>query len=135
MTAHVVVAMVLLAIPAAGPTVALVGVRPVTLFLAPLAGSLVAAVAAEFELAVGGSFLTWFVVLAVLINAVAARRLWRIVRSWSTAEPFASPWPWITLLAVVVALAWPLQSLRNPISGNDGGAARGLGSRFADFIP
>jgi hypothetical protein len=129
MITHVLVAIFLLAAPAVGPTMALVGVRPVTLFLCPLAGSVLAAVAAEFELAIGGSLLTWFVLLAIVINAVTAPRLWKRARR-SSADPFSSPWPWITISAVIVAVAWPLHALRNPIVISDGWAIWTLHSVF-----
>src|ERR1700675_55736 len=76
MIVRVIEAVVFLALPAVVPVVAVVGLRPVTLFLLPLAGSALPAVAVEFELAAGGSFLTWFIVLGVLSNVVAVWRLW-----------------------------------------------------------
>ncbi len=129
MTVYAITAVALLAIPAVAPTVALVGVRPVTFFLVPLVGSVLAALAAEFELAVGGSLLAWFVALAVSVNVLAVGWLRSGLRR-STGGPFASPWPWVTLLAVVVAVAWPLQALRNPIVINDGWAIWTLHSVF-----
>jgi hypothetical protein len=129
MTVYAITAIALLAIPAVVPTVALVGARPVTIFLVPLAGSVLAAVAAGFELAVGGSLLAWFVVLAVSVNVLAVGRLRSGLRRRSAGR-FASPWPWITILVVVVALAWPLQALRNPIVINDGWAIWTLHSAF-----
>ncbi len=129
MTVYAITAIALLAIPAVVPTVALVGARPVTIFLVPLAGSVLAAVAAELELAVGGSLLAWFVVLAVSINVLAVGWLRSGPRRRSAGR-FASPWPWITILVVVVALAWPLHALRNPIVINDGWAIWTLHSAF-----
>jgi len=128
MTVHVVVAVVLLAVPALVPTVACVGVRPVTLFLVPLAGSVLVAVAAELELAVGGSLLMWFVILAVVANLMAARRLRR--GAGPSRDSLSSPWPWITLLVVVAAVVWPLHALRNPIVLTDGYAIWTLHSIF-----
>ena len=117
MIVHAIAAVALLAFPALVPTIALVGIRPTTFFLAPLVGSVLAALAAEFELAIGGSFLTWFIVLAVLANVVLARRF------WGTAHfPPWSPWSWLTVVAVIAAVAWPLQALRNPLISTDGAA-------------
>jgi len=120
MIVHAIVAVVFLALPAVVPVVALVGLRPVTLFLLPLAGAVLAAVAVEFELAAGGSFLTWFAVLGVLSNAVAVWR-WRSVTS-RIGAPFieSSLWAWLTVVAVIGAVAWSLQALRGPVVFDDG---------------
>ncbi len=115
MIVHAIAAVALLSLPALVPTIALVGLRPTTLFLVPLVGSILAGVAAEFELAIGGSLLTWFILLAALINAATVRRFWRIAHL-----PRWSPWSWLTVVAVIVAVAWPLQALRSPIISYDG---------------
>ena len=151
MMAHVARALCLLALPALLPTVAVVGVRPIALFLVPLAGSVLAAVAAEFELAVGGSILPWFVALAALANVVGVWRLWRVAsRDAVDVEPGEhpsvraplrrfgkvprllawSPWSWITILAVIGAVGWPLRALRNPLIFDDGYAIWTLHSIF-----
>ena len=49
MIVHVMTAVALLAVPALMPTIALIGRRPATVFLVPLAGSVIAAVAAELK--------------------------------------------------------------------------------------
>ncbi len=124
---------------------------PIALFLVPLAGSVLAAVAAEFELAVGGSILPWFVALAALANVVGAWRLWRVAsRDAVDVEPGEhpsvraplrrfgkvprllawSPWSWITILAVIGAVGWPLRALRNPLIFDDGYAIWTLHSIF-----
>ncbi len=115
MIVHGIAALALLALPALVPTIALVGLRPTTIFLVPLVGSLLAAVAAEFELAIGGSHLAWFIVMAVLINVITARRFWSIAHF-----PRWSAWSWLTVLVVIAAVAWPLQALRSPLVSVDG---------------
>ncbi len=150
MIAHAAWALCLLTFPALVPTVAVVGLRPTALFLVPLAGSVLAALAAEFELAIGGSILPWFVVLAALANVVGVWQLWKIAsRATIEVEPAPhpsvraplrrfgrvlrltpSPWSWITILAVAGAVAWPLQALRTPMIFDDAYAIWTLHSIF-----
>jgi hypothetical protein len=114
MISHVVSPLLLLALSALVPSIAVAGVRPVTIFLAPLVGGLLTSFAAECELAVGGTLLVWFIIIAILVNLVSlvvrfalrqpgdwkgqprlTARLLNIDKEWRT------PWPWIT--AIVVA--------------------------------
>jgi hypothetical protein len=97
---------------------AVAGASPVLVFLAPLIGAGMAAVAAEFELGVGGSLFTWYAVVAVIAN-VAVVALWLAgVRFPPRADP---PWGWsiVTLAVVLGALAIPLTALRAPVIGWD----------------
>ena len=65
-----IVAMVVLGAAGLLPTLALVGLRWITFPLVPLAGAVVAALAATVFVAVGGTFMIWFVALAVVVAAV-----------------------------------------------------------------
>jgi len=97
---------------------AVAGASPVLVFLAPLIGAGMAAVAAVLELGVGGSLFTWYVVVAVIAN-VAVVALWLAgVRFLPRADP---PWGWsiVTLAVVLGALIIPLTALRAPMIGWD----------------
>jgi hypothetical protein len=97
---------------------AVAGASPVLVFLAPLIGAGMAAVAAELELGVGGSLFTWYLVVAVIAN-VAVVALWLAgVRFLPRADP---PWGWsiVTLAVVLGVLIIPLTALRAPMIGWD----------------
>jgi hypothetical protein len=97
---------------------AVAGASPVLIFLAPLIGAGMAAVAAVLELGVGGSLFAWYVVVAVIAN-VAVIALWlRHLRFPAPADP---PWGWsiVTLAVVLGALIIPLRALRAPLIGWD----------------
>jgi hypothetical protein len=97
---------------------AVAGASPVLIFLAPLIGAGLAAVAAVLELGVGGSLFAWYVVVAVIANlAVVALWLAR-VRFPAPADP---PWGWslVTLAIVLGALILPLRALRAEMIGWD----------------
>ena len=145
MTAHLLVALTLLVAPAVLPALALLGARTTTVFITPLVGALFAAIAAELEAAVGSTFLTWYVILAVLANVaalawlrrrfVASRRAQRTQlqpldgggpRGWA----WPSWWSWATVAVMALAGAWPLQVLRAPLLGYDGFAIWTLHSLF-----
>jgi len=110
-----------LGLPGILPALAIARRSPALVFLAPLMGAGMAAVAAELELGVGLSLLTWYVVVAVTANVA-------VVAWWLTAgrsPPLASPpWTWsiLTMLVVLGALIVPLTSLRTGIIGYDGNA-------------
>ncbi len=74
-TAAAFTGLVVLGLAGALPVVVGVGLRWVTLPLAPLAGAVLASLAATAYVALGLSFMTWFVALAVL-GAVAAGAWW-----------------------------------------------------------
>lgn len=95
----------------------------VVVFLAPLAGAGMAAVAAVIELGAGGSVVADYVVVAVAVNlvviawwlawlrAAAPRATARRAGSWG--------WPVLTLAVVLGCLAVPLMALRAPMIGWD----------------
>ena len=144
MIVYVAGALAVLVIPAALPSVAALGARPITIFLTPLVGAVFAAVAAELELAIGGTILEWFVTLAVLANVLALIRLTHFVprdrdrgvhgtnlnrlraRTWS----WPSPWSFVTVIVIALAVLWPLQALRAPVIAYDGYAIWTLHSLF-----
>jgi hypothetical protein len=97
---------------------AVAGASPVLVFLAPLIGAGMAAVAATFELGVGGSLFIWYAVVAVLANVTVVALWLRRVRFPAPADP---PWGWsiITLAVVLGALIIPLSALRAPMIGWD----------------
>jgi hypothetical protein len=120
----------LLALSAAGfvPVVATVGFRWSAIPLTPLAGAVLAAVAATASLSFGGPLLTWFVGLAV-VAALAVFVVW-------VQRPELGPWGRPTgrrqagriryrvvgivgFLAVVVSCAICLRGLRTPTVGFD----------------
>lgn len=107
-----------LGVPGLLLALAVAGSSPVLVFLAPLTGAGLAAVAAELELGVGGSLFTWYEVVAVTAN-VAALAWWLTgARWWSRADP---PWGWslVTVVVVLGALIIPLTALRAPLIGWD----------------
>jgi hypothetical protein len=97
---------------------AVAGASPVLVFLAPLIGAGMAAVAAELELGVGGSLFTWYAVVAVIANVAVVARWLAGVRFPPWADP---PWGWsiLTLAVVLGALIIPLTALRAPMIGWD----------------
>jgi hypothetical protein len=118
---HTVAAVALLSLPVLLPTVLITGLRPSTFFLVPLAGSVLAAIATWFELALGGSLLFWYLILALVANVAAAFAAHdigvRVLRRYRRGP--AGVWPWLTLVVVLTAVGWPLQALRVPIYGGD----------------
>jgi len=143
MVSHAVLPLLVLFLSALVPSIAVAGVRPVTLFLAPLVGGLMAGFAAEFELVVGGTLLAWFIVIAVLVTLVSfvlrlallhpRDRKSRSTLTWRLLyvdEEWRSPWPWITALVIAGAVAWPLRALQVPIVPYDARAIWALHSMF-----
>ena len=116
------------ALGAAGflPVLATVGLRWYTVPLAPLAGAVVASLAATASLTFGGALLDWFIGLAVL--AAGAVCVLLIVRpdlglradtprgAGRAADRVAGV---VGFLVVVVACAWSLRGLRTPTVGFD----------------
>ena len=144
MIGHVAVALAVLVLPAALPAVAAMGARPITVFVTPLVGATFAAIAAELELATGGTILEWYVVIVVLASVLAMMRLTGVVQrsrgrrqhaahqSHVQASTWSWPSPWSVLTVVVIGLAvlWPLQALRAPVIAYDGYAIWTLHSLF-----
>ena len=123
-----IVAMVVLSAAGLLPTVALAGLRWITFPLVPLAGAVIAALAATVFVAVGGTFMVWFVALAALGAGLTglAWMKWPDRRPW-TAGP-ASPMGATTqyrlvgalgALGIVAACAWCLRDLATPTVGFD----------------
>jgi hypothetical protein len=108
----------------AAPVLCVVGIRWQALFLAPLAGAIIAAVAGACVVAIAGSAVTWFVGLSTIGLGAGAAVLWskrrgdlpRAHRSGSGGlrAPRA-----VGLAVVVGAVAWSLQQLRVPSVGFD----------------
>jgi hypothetical protein len=122
-------ALCLLALPVAYPTIRLVGLSPATLFLLPLAGGLLAALGTVLELGIGGTVLGWYVVLCIGVNAIAmgGSLLWRRGADVSEGHPGSRlglrprrlAVALLTFVVVAIAVAWPLQPLRARILGYD----------------
>jgi hypothetical protein len=110
------------------PTWALLGRRWVVLPLMPLAGSVLAAMAATGYLATGGTFLGWFVVLAAAGTAIAVvfwvrrpeHRPWRRpLLTWAPGQRWLSVVGALGAVAVLGACAWCLRGLATPTVGFD----------------
>jgi hypothetical protein len=122
------VAVAVLAAAGLLPVLALVGLRWITVPLLPLAGAVVAALAATGYLATGGTFMAWFVGLAALGWAVVGG-LWLLRparRPWVGGTPttvVSDGWHRATGLvgavAVLGACAWCLRGLATPTVGFD----------------
>ena len=113
-----------LGLPGLLPAVAAAGRSPVVVFLAPLIGAGMAAVAALIELGVPSSLLVNYTVVAVVVNLavlawwrVAGRRAWRLTGpagGWSAAG-----WSAATVVVVAGCVAIPLTALRAHMIGWD----------------
>jgi hypothetical protein len=125
-----VVAMVVLSLAGLLPILALVGLRWVTVPLLPLAGAVLAALAATCFMAVGGSLLGWFVALAVVVALAVAgswarRPDWRPWRQVSDRTPSPGSGSWYRLagaagaLVILLACLWCLRGLATPTVGFD----------------
>src|SRR5215475_3281309 len=100
------------------PAVAAAGLSPVVVFLAPLTGAVMAAVAAVTELGVGGSLAVNYAAVAVIVNlAVMARWL---VAGRSLRLPADQSWLWSVAAVVVViaCLALPVRTLQSQMIGS-----------------
>src|SRR5580704_9724614 len=86
-TPAAIVAMVVLSAAGLLPVAALVGRRVIAVPLCPLAGSVIAALAATGFTALGGTFVAWFVAVAA-VAALAAIGYW--VR-WPDRRPWRRP--------------------------------------------
>jgi len=122
----VVVLAVGLAVPGVLPALAAAGRSALVVFLAPVIGAVMAAVAVEIELGLGGSLLPDYAGVAVAVN-VAVLAWWVAARRAAGRRRVPPPltqgaWAWSVLAVLVVAacLAVPLSALRGPIFGGDG---------------
>lgn len=110
------------------PTLAVTGFRLIAIPLVPLSGSVLAAVAATCFLAVGGSFLSWFIALA-LIGSIAVAAMW--IR-FPRRRPWIPTWaqrPEVDrsfrlagiggAMAILIACVWNLRGLATPTVGFD----------------
>ena len=126
----------LLCLPAIVPVVAVVGLRPVALFLLPLGGAALAGISAIFVFGVIGSIGVWFTVFAVLANVSGCGLvLWRLRKRRRASapglngrsedhhsisgHPEAAVWKITCTVVVVLAVGWPLIALRVPVIGYD----------------
>ena len=107
-----------LGIPGLLPAFTLARRSPAFIFLAPLVGAAMAAVATELELAIAWSLLLWYVVVAIVVNAVSVA--WWIGRG-RQQEGSRQSLEWVLLTAAVVgaALVIPLIGLRAQMFGWD----------------
>src|SRR5580704_7455547 len=123
-TPAAIVAMVVLSAAGLLPVAALVGRRVIAVPLCPLAGSVIAALAATGFTALGGTFVAWFVAVAA-VAALAAIGYW--VR-WPDRRPLREEVAgdrWCRLLVGIGALVvlgtciWSLRGLATPTVGFD----------------
>lgn len=97
-----------LALPGVLPALAAAGWSAMVVFLAPVIGTLMAAVAAEIELGLGGSLVPDYLAVAATVN-IAVIAWWVIARR--RTRPRSAPAPWTlgawawSVLAVPVAPA------------------------------
>ncbi len=110
------------------PVLALIGVRWIAIPLAPLAGAIVAAVAATTYVAAGGTFMAWFTGEGVLVAAAVLafwsarpqRRPWRLEVRRQDRHGTAHRWFGIGgAVAIAAACAWCLRGLATPTVGFD----------------
>ena len=119
-----VVALAVLGAAGALPAVALAGRRWLAVPLAPLAGAVVAGVAATAFVAVGGGFMAWFVVLAVAASGAVAAVWWtRPDRRPPAVDGDHTRWGRavgvVGAVGIVAAGAWSLRALATPTVGFD----------------
>lgn len=115
-----------LALPGLLPALAAAGWSAMIVFLAPVTGALMAAVAAEIELGLGGSFVPDYLAVAATVN-IAVIAWWVTARRGGRPRNALAPrtlgdWAWSVLAVAVVAgcLAVPLSALRVAILTGDG---------------
>ena len=123
-----IVALAVLSAAGLAPAVALAGLRWLTIPLVPLAGSVIAALAATAMMAAGGTILGWFVALALAtILAVGATwKRWPEHRPRRDGRHRSAPRDrWYRriggsgALAVLLACVWCLRGLATPTVGFD----------------
>jgi hypothetical protein len=117
-----------LGVPGIIPALAVARRSPVVVFLAPVIGAVMAAVAATIELGLGGSIVADYVAVAVIVNLA-------VIAWWLTARRQAQPrhvrtpagratratWGWavLTVAVILACLAFPLTALRAQMFGWD----------------
>jgi hypothetical protein len=110
------------------PALALVGTRWIALTLAPLAGAVIAAIAATCFTAVGGTFMGWFAALSAVV-AAGVVVFWKVQPGQRPRAVFGPPpavhGRWHRIAGVVGAIgilatcAWSLRALSSPTVGFD----------------
>ncbi len=114
------------------PVLALVGLRWIAIPLIPLGGAILAAISGTCYLALGGTFMAWFVALATVgwigvggyWVARPGRRPW--ARGWGGGEVVNPAYRLVGIIgaiSVAAACAWNLRGLSTPTVGFD---ARGV---------
>jgi hypothetical protein len=108
-----------LGLPGLLPALVVARRSAVAIFLAPLIGAGMAAIAADVELGVGGSLLTLYVAIAVIVNMAAAA--WWLTVGRLRDQPAGLPLETSILAAVLIlaVLVIPLSALRVPYFGFD----------------
>jgi len=122
------VAVMILSAAGVLPALALIGLRWIAIPLVPLTGAALAALAATGYLAVGGTFMVWFVGLAV-VGALAVVAYWVTRpdrRPWAgTSRPRTPLAGWHRIagvagsVAILTSCAWCLRDLASPTVGFD----------------
>jgi len=117
---NVALTLICLVLPGVLPAFALAGAVPEAAFLSPLLGAIVAALAAVGELTIAGSFVTWYVTLAILAQVLAVsvlrgrrKEAGRKISLRGRRRDIAA------MLLVVSALVWPLSAMRARLVGYD----------------
>jgi hypothetical protein len=120
MTPALVTVVLGLGLAGAFPTCVVVRCTPVVVFLAPLVGAVLAAVAVELELVLDGPFLLWFLVVVAAVNG-GAFCLRRSVGGGRAPWGTGSSWKWflVTVGVLVGVMVLPLAGLRTPLIGFD----------------
>ncbi|HTZ30063.1 MAG TPA: hypothetical protein VMC83_39070 [Streptosporangiaceae bacterium] len=115
-----------LALPGVLPALAAAGWSAVVVYLAPVIGTVMAAVAAEIELGLGGSVVPDYLAVAATVN-ITVIAWWVTVRRGTSSRHGQAPrtwgaWAWSVLAVIVVAgcLAVPLRALRGAFLTGDG---------------
>jgi hypothetical protein len=121
-----VVVVLVLGGPGLVPALAIARRSPVLIFLAPLTGAAMAAIAAELELAVGGSLTGCYALVAAFVNLAVIGWWLAAGRSGSPARPAesgAGGAGWgrylVTVATLLAAVAVPLAALRGHAIGWD----------------
>jgi hypothetical protein len=112
------VLVVYLAVPGLIPALVAARRSPVVIFLAPLIGAAMAAIAAEIELGLGGSLLTCYLPVVLFVNAAAVSWWLAAGRHWRWPSPPLG-WSALTVLVMAGVLVYPLVPLRVPMIGWD----------------
>ena len=115
-----------LALPGVPPALAAAGWSAMIVFLAPVTGAVMAAVAAEIELGLGGSLQPDYAGVAAAVN-VAVIAWWAGTRRAAGRRSVPPPrtrgaraWSVLAVPVVVGCLAVPLSALRGPMFAGDG---------------